>query len=103
MSTLRSFKSLPDLVLARDSDLGLGGWGDWRVGNHHPPSDDLGGWGDWRVGGRSTCIAREEMGLLSDEGQEWQKRNQQWVSQAEEGSQVTSKRLFKAGAGLAQL
>ena len=84
MSTLRSFKSLPDLVLARESDLGLGGWGD-----------------GWRVGGRST-IAREEMGLLSDEGQEWQKRNQQWVSQAEEGSQVTSKRLFKAGAGLAQ-
>ena len=74
---------MPDLVLARESEDLVGGWDN-----------------DWRVG-RST-IAREEKGL-SD--QEW--RRNPWGSQDGEGScyqltNIRSKRLFKAGAGLAK-
>ena len=86
MSTLRRFKSLPDLVLARESHIG---WGDWRVGR------------STREENVRSSYAREEKGV-SDEGQEGQRNL--WGSQAEVGScYQQSKRLFKAGAGLTQL
>ena len=94
MSTLRSFKSLPDLLVAREPDSG----GIWEVGRSNR-GEGLGPWGKGQRGRRNQWGCEDvQQGFLNG--------RDNWGSGAGGGEDVEGltrrSRLYQAGAGFTQ-